>query len=119
MDYPFYIEPASTRHWFIGIRFIPMSKKIKPNPVYYFAVDRLDTLPNIGDTIQVEAIQRVYQDEYNPYKLYEEPIKEKPYKNSAKVECIIEDVDIGDFHKPLYAIGANGSWAQLIKYVKC
>lgn len=119
MEYPSYIEAKSTRHWFIGVKFIPMDKKIRPNPVYYFAADKLDILPSVGDTIKIEAIQKVYQDIDNPYKLSETPIKEKPYRNNATVECIIENVDIGDFHKPLYIIGANGEWAQLIKYVKC
>lgn len=119
MGEPFtYIEPESTRHRFMGVKFIRETKKrlLKPEITYYFSVDELETLPNVGETIEIKSIKKLIQDWENPYKFTSNPIEGNPYRNLAKVVRIVDNVDVADFHYPLYGIGANGEWASIINY---
>lgn len=119
MGEPFtYIEPESTRHRFMGVKFIRETKKrlLKAEITYYFSVDELKTLPNVGEIIEIKSIRKLIQDWENPYKFTSNPIEENPYRNLAKVVRIVDNVDVADFHYPLYGIGANGEWASIIDY---
>ena len=119
MGEPFtYIESESMRHRFMGVQFIRETKKrlLKAEITYYFSVDELETLPNVGEIIEIKSIRKLIQDWENPYKFTSNPIEENPYRNLAKVVRIVDNVDVADFHYPLYGIGANGEWASIIDY---